>query len=250
MAHNHSTGASKIVEAGIYPAIALVGNPNVGKSVLFGHLTGSYANVSNYPGTTVEVTRGKYTTPSHDEYDGETASVFTLIDTPGINNLIPSSEDEQVTRDILLSEAPEHVVQVVDTKNLRRGLLITLQLAEMQVPFTVCLNMVDEAHARGIQVDSVRLSRLLGVDVVDMVATRRKGIADLQEVITSSRQAGVSVAYSDVIEHAAEQIQNLLAASQLETAISSRSLALMLLGAMILCFDISRDASGQHLWKK
>ena len=104
------------------PPVLLVGNPNVGKSVIFGALTKRYVNVSNYPGTTVEVTRGTARMlPGEPE----------LVDTPGTNSLTPQSEDEQVTRDILLAERPRCVVQVADAKNLRRSLLITVQLAEM-----------------------------------------------------------------------------------------------------------------------
>src|SRR3990172_7867260 len=101
--------------------IVLLGNPNVGKSVIFGLLTGKYVDVSNYPGTTVEISRG--TMPFYK--DGK----WVLIDSPGINSLIPRSEDERITRDILLDKKHEGVVQVVDTKNLKRELLITLQLS-------------------------------------------------------------------------------------------------------------------------
>ena len=105
--------------------VLLIGNPNVGKSALFGLLTGKYVTVSNYPGTTVEVTYGNAVL-------NKTRTL--VIDTPGVNSLVPMSEDEKVTRDILLTDRAGVVVQVADTKNLRRGLLITLQLAEMEVP--------------------------------------------------------------------------------------------------------------------
>ena len=100
--------------------IALVGNANVGKSVLFGRLTGQYAVVSNYPGTTVEVCSGTLRVGARD---------FTVTDTPGTNSLAPKSEDERVTRDILLEKSVQAVVQVADAKNLRRGLALTAQLA-------------------------------------------------------------------------------------------------------------------------
>src|SRR5512134_1137563 len=104
-----SAGPQAVAEDAGGEAIVLIGNPNVGKSALFGALTGSYVTVSNYPGTTVEVTS------SHFNLDGERVAVR---DTPGVNTLIPSSEDERVTRDILLAEAPRAVVVVGDTKNL------------------------------------------------------------------------------------------------------------------------------------
>jgi len=118
--------------------IILIGNPNVGKSVIFNYLTGKYVTVSNYPGTTVEVSTG--TLSAHGQK-------FQVLDTPGVNSLIPMSEDEKVTRDILLKEPKSHLIQVMDTKNIRRGFLISLQLLEMGLPFFVLLNMWDEAKS-------------------------------------------------------------------------------------------------------
>ncbi|HEX9137234.1 MAG TPA: FeoB small GTPase domain-containing protein, partial [Nitrospirota bacterium] len=131
--------------------IVLVGNPNVGKSVLFGKLTGKYVVVSNYPGTTVEVSRGTATIYRE---------TFEVIDTPGVNSLVPQSEDERVTRDMLLAEKPDLIIQVADAKNLRRSLLITLQLAELQCPLVIDLNMMDECRTRGIVIDSKAMSAL------------------------------------------------------------------------------------------
>ncbi|MBP2682563.1 MAG: small GTP-binding protein, partial [Deltaproteobacteria bacterium] len=122
-------------------AVILVGNPNVGKSVVFGALTGRYVNVSNYPGTTVEITRGEAR---------DRGSVLEVIDTPGVYSLLPMSEDERVTRDILMREPGARVLQVCDAKNLRRSLMITVQLAEMEVPLVLAVNMADEARERGV----------------------------------------------------------------------------------------------------
>ena len=134
--------------------ILLVGNPNVGKSVIFGAITGEYAIVSNYPGTTVEIAR------SNLRIDGR---AYELIDTPGVNSLVPQSEDEKVTRDILLREHPDVIVQVGDAKNLRRTLYLTLQLAEFGVPLVLNLNMIDECRARGIEVDTDAIAPVFGV---------------------------------------------------------------------------------------
>ena len=109
-----------------YGRIVLAGNPNVGKSVIFGLLTGQYATVSNYP-------------------------------SPGVNSFIPMSEDERVTRDILLGEKNENVVLVADSKNLKRALMLLVQLAEMELPCILVLNMEDEAKARGIETDCRKL---------------------------------------------------------------------------------------------
>jgi len=152
--------------------VVLIGNPNVGKSVVFNYLTGKYVTVSNYPGTTVEVATGTMTAQG---------KRFQVVDTPGINSLIPMSEDERVTRDILLSEPQRHLVQVIDTKNLRRGLLISLQLLEMGLPFLILLNMWDEAKSRGIEIQTETLTRILGTPVLKTVATRKKGVEKIKE---------------------------------------------------------------------
>ncbi len=183
--------------------------------MIFGLLTGRYVTVSNYPGTTVEVTVG------HAKFD----KGLGIIDTPGVNNLLPMSEDERVTRDILLDEDLDGVVQVVDAKNLRRGLLITLQLCEMELPFVLDLNMGDEARSQGIRVDSERLEEILGVDVIETVATSRKGIPKLVKSIPGAKRSRFSFRYSCEIEDGVARIIELLP----EARISKRSLALMLL---------------------
>ncbi len=196
--------------------IALVGNPNVGKSVIFGLLTGQYVTVSNYPGTTVEVTHGNISV------DGKRV---VLVDTPGVNTLIPMSEDEKVTRDILLTESPTMVMQVGDAKNLKRSLLITLQLSEMGLPMVLDLNMIDEARDRGISVDVARLRELLGIDVVTTIAPQRKGIKELCATLEFPRRSTVTATYHPIIEEYASKISTLLP----HTGISKRSLALMIL---------------------
>jgi len=154
--------------------VVLVGNPNVGKSVIFRLLTGSYVLVSNFPGTTVEVSRGRLDTGGIS---------FEVIDTPGINSLVPMSEDEQVTCEILIRERPDVVVQVADAKNLRRTLLITSQLAEFRLPLVLVLNMMDEAQERGIEVDTGGLAREFGIPVVETVAIYSRGRRQLLQAI-------------------------------------------------------------------
>ena len=134
--------------------IALVGNPNVGKSVLFGLFTGKYVTVSNYPGTTVEVTRGMYA-GSNDTIE--------VVDTPGANSLISHSEDERVARDILLRDEEKKVLQIMDAKNIHRGLLITTQLAEMGLPISIGLNMWDETLDRGMSINTDKLQEILEI---------------------------------------------------------------------------------------
>jgi ferrous iron transport protein B len=196
--------------------IILIGNPNVGKSVIFNYLTGKYVTVSNYPGTTVEVSVG--TLSAH-------GKKFHVLDTPGINSLIPMSEDEKVTRDILLQESKSYLIQVMDTKNIRRGLLISLQLSEMGLPFLVLLNMWDEAKSRGIEIETQTLSEILGTPILKTVATRRKGLEKIKEHLTSQPLSSIPINYPEVIERGISQIIPFLP----EAPISKRSLALMLL---------------------
>ncbi len=122
--HRHDA-APEAAGGGKLPRVLLVGSPNVGKSVLFGLLTGRYVVVSNYPGTTVEITRGT------GKLSGRQVEV---IDTPGANSLSPNSEDEKVARDVVLVPGEKTVVQVADAKNLRRALFLTAQLAELEKP--------------------------------------------------------------------------------------------------------------------
>ena len=156
----------------------LVGNPNVGKSVLFKNLTDHYVNVSNFPGTTVEIVRARA------NFDGRD---FTVIDTPGINDLGQRSEDARVTRDLLAEQADATIIQVADAKNLRRALLLTLQLAELERPTVLVLNMTDELQERGGRIDTQRLSEILGVPVVSTVAPRDVGTVELIAALAQAR---------------------------------------------------------------
>ncbi len=183
------------------PAVLLVGNPNVGKSVIFGALTRRYVTVSNYPGTTVEVARGvAVKLPARPE----------LVDTPGTNSLTPQSEDEQVTRDILLAEPDAVVVQVGDTKNLRRALYLTLQLAELRRRQILVLNLQDEAQDLGVRVDSSELARLLGVPVLPATATHGTGLEGIGRALGAAGVARCEVAYPAAVERAATQVASLL----------------------------------------
>jgi len=157
--------------------LLLVGNPNVGKSVVFKNLTGRYVTISNFPGTTVEITRS-----STQIYSERTE----LFDTPGINDLAQPGEEARVTREIIEKHTDSVLVQVADAKNLRRALLLTLQLAQLGRPMVLVLNMMDELAQRGARIDVERLSRTLGIPVVSTVAVRREG---MQQLIDSLREA-------------------------------------------------------------
>jgi ferrous iron transport protein B len=157
--------------------VVLVGNPNVGKSVIFRLLTGNYVMVSNFPGTTVEVSRGKLSLGGVN---------YEIVDTPGVQSLVPQSEDERVTCEVLLQEKPDLVVQVADAKNLRRTLLIASQLVEFGIPMVLVLNMMDEAQERGIEIDTLGLSNLLAVPVVETVAIYSKGRRQLLQAMQNT----------------------------------------------------------------
>lgn len=194
--------------------IALVGNPNVGKSVIFGALTGTYATVSNYPGTTVEV--------------ASAAARFDpgveIVDTPGVNSLVPNSEDERVTRDILL-DGVDLVIQVADAKNLPRALVLSLQLAETGLPFVLVLNMMDEAADRGLEIDVARLSGLLGVPVLPTVAVSGQGLKAVAKSLGAAASSPYRTSYPAELEKAVAGLEQRLSGA----AMGGRSLALMCL---------------------
>ena len=207
--------ATAVTDTGDRP-IVLVGNPNVGKSALFGRLTGRYVTVSNYPGTTVELARGTLALNAHRA---------PVIDTPGLQDLSAISDDERVTRDILLVQPSAATVQVMDTKNLRRGLLLSLELAEAELPFVAALNMADEAERRGIHVDAPLLSRELGVPVVLTVATRGDGVERLGTLLHDRPPASRAIDYGPEIEEAIASV----VPHAPSTRLSRRAVALLLL---------------------
>lgn len=191
--------------------IALVGNPNVGKSVLFHRLTGHYVVVSNYPGTTVELSHGNI----------KALENSPVIDTPGIVAFPARSEDEAVTAQVLLSEEMQAVIQVGDAKNIRRTLHLTVQLAEMGLPLILALNMVDEANSRGLNIETSHLSSLLQIPVVQTVATRGRGVNDLLLALKYVPPSLLKVEYPSRIEAALREVMSLLP----ESPISKRAMA-------------------------
>ncbi len=196
--------------------LVLLGNPNVGKSVIFGVLTGRYATVSNYPGTTVEVSRGEV------RIKGKT---FMLVDSPGVNTLTPTSDDERVTRDILIDEDVTAVLHVLDAKNIRRGLLVAIQLSEMEVPAVVAVNMFDEAGEKGIKVNVDALSEEIGLKVVPAIATQRWGVDNFKEAALASQRSSLEVRYPAPIEDGIASVIELFKGSGKIT----RGLAVMIL---------------------
>lgn len=156
--------------------IVLVGNPNVGKSVFFNALTGLYVDVSNYPGTTIEISRAPLGSD-------------LLMDTPGVYGVSSFNDEERIARDIILEA--DLVVNVVSALSLERDLFLTQQLLDMGKRLVVALNQSDEAKAHGLTIDAARLSQLLGVPVIPTVATRHEGISAVREAIVKAFGAPV-----------------------------------------------------------
>jgi len=164
------------------PLIALVGNPNCGKTALFNILTGSRQKVANYAGVTVERKEGSLLTPSGER--------IRILDLPGAYSLDPLTPDEQVTADVLLGRragetAPDFVVCVTDATNLRQNLRLVLSLKRLGLPMVVALNMTDIARRKGIVIDVDRLVKELGVPVVETVGVKTNGVKALLEVLDS-----------------------------------------------------------------
>jgi ferrous iron transport protein B len=211
-------------------SIALVGHPNVGKSVLFQRLTGQRTTVSNYPGTTVEIARSAF----RDLPD------TVLVDTPGVIAFPPRSDDERVTEQLLFSEPLKAILQVGDAKNLRRTLLFTVQLAEMGVPMALALNMIDEADARGVSLQHEILSNRLGLPVIPTTAIRGKGVPEIRSAMKSVAAPELAIEYPQVIEEAlAEMLLHIPAAP-----ISTHALALLWLSNDPVCETWLRQNAG------
>ncbi len=156
------------------PVITIVGAPNVGKSVLFNALSHSRQKVSNYPGTTVTITRGEL------EVGG---AELELIDTPGMYSFFPASEDGKVARDILVDRNSRLILHVVDGKSLKRSLSFTLQLLQASLPVLLVVNMMDEARKAGLDIDIDVLAEKLDIPVVPVVATTGEGLPELRRTM-------------------------------------------------------------------
>ncbi|WP_421994082.1 ferrous iron transport protein B [Reyranella sp.] len=182
------------VAVAVAPVVALVGNPNCGKTALFNALTGSRQKVANYPGVTVEKKIGSITTPG--------GRAIRVVDLPGTYSLRARSPDEEITRDVVLGKlageiVPDLIVCVADASNLRLALRLVLELKRVGRPVMMSLNMMDIARRRGIEIDVDRLSRELGVPVVESVAVRRGGVDALLAAVDRGLAATPSASTAD-----------------------------------------------------
>ena len=211
--------------------LAMVGNPNVGKTTLINAISGATLRVGNWPGTTVERMDTHFT--YHCQPDNQMESKVTffavgeekkvidskepapnhffthehdidihLVDLPGAYGLVASSAEEKVTRDELLTRIPDAVVDVVDAGNLERNLALTIELAELGVPVVVALNLLDEAKEKGLQPDVEALSKALDMPVIPTVAVREEGVKELVRQAVHIEKSSLKVQYPDAIEEA------------------------------------------------
>jgi len=164
--------------------VALAGNPNSGKSTIFNNLTGAHQHVGNYPGVTVEKKDGKV---KHKGYE------ITFVDLPGTYSLSANSEDEIVAKDFIINEKPDVIVHIVDASNLERNLYLYTQLAELDVPIAIALNMSDMVEAKGYTIDDKELETLLGKPVVATVGNKKIGMEPLFETIISLYEKQISI---------------------------------------------------------
>ncbi|MCX7695050.1 MAG: ferrous iron transport protein B [Caloramator sp.] len=178
--------------------LVLAGNPNVGKSVFFNALTGMYVDVSNFPGTTVDVSHGKF-------------QDYVVLDTPGVYGVSSFNDEERVARDVILYG--DVILNVVDALHLERDLFLTLQIIDMGKPVIVALNMMDDVERNGIKIDIDKLSRLLGVPVIPTVAVKGKGLEEVKNNIKNAKVGiiddkikGYFKEYKDKVEHQSEAL--------------------------------------------
>ncbi|MCX7911574.1 MAG: ferrous iron transport protein B [Dehalococcoidales bacterium] len=210
---------------GRHLTFALAGNANVGKSVIFNHLTGARQSIGNWPGKTVERATG---TLRVDGYD------ITIVDLPGIYSLSTFSQEELVSREYIAHEKPDVVINIIGAPVLERNLFFTLQLLEMGIPVVVCLNQMDIAAKQGIEIDSARLAAMLGVEVVPAVATAGRGI---QELIATAIKVGENFRrnipgpprYGEKLEGVIGELSALITSAGLTEEYPSRFLAIKLL---------------------
>ncbi len=170
--HTHVV-KSPIISDSANPKLVLVGNPNVGKSVVFNYLSGIYVDVSNFPGTTVEITKGKYL---H----------YEVYDTPGIYGVSSFNDEERVARDIILEA--DVIINIVDGVHIERDLFLTQQLIDMGKRIVVVINFMDEVKKHHIKIDNAQLEKLLDVPIVTATAVKKEGLKELEQLIGKARQ--------------------------------------------------------------
>ena len=205
--------------------IALIGNPNSGKTTVFNKLTGARQHVGNWPGVTVEKKEGSL------DYQGYHIRV---VDLPGVYSLTAYSLDEVIARNFVVEGKPDVVVDIVDASSLERNLYLTVQLLEMGARVIVALNMMDQADLRGHSINTPRLSHLLGIPVVPMSANRNRGTAELLRQIVNvaekkTQAKPLKIEYGREVEEEIANLEKLVSQTELSQRYSPRWLAVKLL---------------------
>lgn len=210
---NSLSGAAKTARI---KKVAIIGLPNTSKSQIFNNLTGKYAVVANYPGTTIEMKR------SGTRIDGQD---YEIIDTPGLHCLYIHSEEEIAVRDMLFTEQPEVIIQCIDAIQYKQSLGLTVELLELGIPMVIALNDVNDAARKGVRVDSTGLERILGVPVVESIPISGLGKDELKKAIRRAQKGVLSVSYGAAVEN---NITSLVSALPAGLAFK-RKIALLLL---------------------
>lgn len=222
--------------------IALVGNPNSGKTTIFNALTGANQHVGNWPGVTVEKKEGSLKIKD---------KKYRIIDLPGTYSLGAYSEDEVVARDFIMKDNPDVVINVVDATNIERNLYLTTQLLEMGIKVVIALNMMDEAKGKNIIVDIEKLSKELGIPVVATVASKNNGIDNLIEkaieVINSDKDIKVPVSYGKNLDQQIERFKEVIEKSSLNEDYPSKWIALKLLEGDSYIHDLVKKENNSHI---
>ncbi len=209
--------------------IALAGNANVGKSVIFNHLTGSKQTVGNWPGKTVERAEGKLL---FDDYN------IHVIDLPGIYSFSTFSMEEIVSREYIAHEKPDVVINVLDASVLERNLFFTIQLMEMEIPMVICINQMDIAKQKGIVIDTEKLEKALGIPVIPTVAIRGEGLQELikkaLEVSKTRKENKIPIDYKAIeyggeIENRIKLLKDLMDSENLELEYPNKWMAIKIL---------------------
>ncbi len=222
-------------------SVALVGNPNCGKTTLFNALTGLRQKVGNYPGVTVEKKEGRVTLPN-----GQTAR---LLDLPGLYSLTPNSPDETIAREVLMglrtdTPPPDLVLNIVDASNLERNLYLTSQILDLGVPVIIALTMTDAAEKEGVRVQVATLEKQIGVPVRVVVASKNQGLRELLAAVQTGADLPIPAPAWTVPPLIAEDVEELKAALQAEHHLQAR---LAFAEAVTLLMQENDVASAPHL---
>ncbi|WP_331275704.1 MULTISPECIES: ferrous iron transport protein B [Methanobacterium] len=218
--HRHGKNNKKAADF----TIALAGNANVGKSVIFNDLTGSNQIIGNWPGKTIERAEGKLHFEGYD---------IDVIDLPGIYSFSTYSLEEIVSREYIALEKPDVVINVVDAAVLERNLFFTMQLVEMEVPLVICVNQIDIAKQKGINIDTEKLQAALGVPVVATVAVRGEGLHELMETAIETAEKKENKftiqEYGSEVENRIKKLTDLIRSKNLDLGYPSRWIAIKLI---------------------